>query len=53
MLLAAGVGAIWATQLKALRPDIYATIGTTGGTLDDEEDGIVLDLPGPKHELRQ
>jgi amino acid transporter len=44
VLLAAGVGAICATQLKALRPDIYAAIGTTGGTLDDDED-IVLDLP--------
>ncbi len=50
VLLAAGVGAICATQLKALRPDIYATIGTTGGTLDDEEDAIVLDLPAlPRH----
>jgi amino acid transporter len=45
VLLAAGVGAICATQLKALRPDIYATIGTTGGTLDDDEEIIVLDLP--------
>jgi amino acid transporter len=44
VLLAAGVGAICATQLKALRPDIYAAIGTTGGALDDDED-IVLDLP--------
>jgi len=50
VLLAAGVGAICATQLKALRPDIYATIGTTGGTLEDEEDGIVLELPAlPRH----
>jgi amino acid transporter len=45
VLLAAGVGAICATQLKALRPDIYATIGTTGGVVDADDEGIVLDLP--------
>ena len=30
----------------------YAAIGTTGGTVDDDE-SVVLDLPGPKHELRR
>ena len=52
VLLAAVVGALWATRLKRTRPDVYAAIGTTGGSMDDDE-SVVLDLPGPKHELRR
>jgi len=33
-------------------PDGWA-IGTTGGTVDDDDEPVVLDLPGPKHELRR
>ena len=54
VLLAAVAGAIWATRLKATRPDVYAAIGTTGGAMDDDE-SVVLNLPptgGPRHELR-
>jgi hypothetical protein len=52
VLLAAVVGALWALRLKSTRPDVYAAIGTTGGSMDDDE-SVVLDLPGPKHELRR
>ena len=52
MLLAGVVGAIWAVRLQSTRPDAYAAIGTTGGSMDDDE-SVVLDLPGPKHELRR
>jgi len=54
VLLAAVAGAIWATRLKSTRPDVYAAIGTTGGSMDDDE-SVVLNLPptgGPRHELR-
>jgi amino acid transporter len=53
VLLAGVVGAIWAVRLRSTRPDAYAAIGTTGGTVDDEDESVVLDLPGPKHELRR
>jgi amino acid transporter len=52
VLLAAVAGALWALRLKSARPDVYAAIGTTGGSMDDDE-SVVLDLPGPKHELRR
>jgi hypothetical protein len=44
VLLAAVAGAIWATRLKSTRPDVYAAIGTTGGSMDDDE-SVVLNLP--------
>jgi amino acid transporter len=54
VLLTGVVGAIWAVRLRSTRPEAYAAIGTTGGTVDDEDDEpVVLDLPGPKHELRR
>jgi amino acid transporter len=52
VLLAGVLGAIWAERLKSIRPDAYAAIGTAGGT-NDNDDSVVLDLPGPKHELRR
>ena len=40
-------------RLRSSRPDVYAAIGTTGGSMDDEE-SVVLNLPvAPKHELRR
>jgi hypothetical protein len=49
VLLAAVVGALWAVRLRTLRPEVYASIGTTGGALDDDDDeAIVLDLPTPR-----
>jgi len=53
VLLAGVVGAIWAVRLRSTRPDAYAAIGTTGGTVDDDDESVVLDIPGPKHELRR
>lgn len=53
VLLAAVAGALWATRLRSSHPDVYAAIGTTGGTMEDEE-SVVLNLPNtPKHELRK
>ena len=54
VLLAAVAGALWAVRLKSARPDVYAAIGTTGGTMDDDE-SVVLNLPpsAPRHELRK
>jgi amino acid transporter len=53
VLLAGVVGAIWAVRLRSTRPDAYAAIGTTGGTVDDDDESVMLDLPGPEHELRR
>ena len=44
VLLAAVAGALWATRLKSAHPDVYAAIGTTGGSMDDDE-SVVLNLP--------
>jgi amino acid transporter len=47
------LGVLWALKLKSSRPDVYASIGTTGGGLDDDEDeAVMLDLPRtPRHSL--
>jgi amino acid transporter len=47
------LGVLWALKLKSSRPDVYASIGTTGGGLDDdEEEAVLLDLPSaPRHSL--
>jgi amino acid transporter len=53
VLLAGVLGAIWAVRLKSIRPDAYAAIGTAGGTDDNDDESVVLDLPGTKQELRR
>ena len=53
VLLAGLLGVLWALQIKNSRPDVYASIGTTGGGLDDDEDeAVMLDLPRtPRHSM--
>jgi amino acid transporter len=52
VVLGGVAGALWALKLKSSRPDVYASIGTTGGGLDDDDEAVMLDLPRtPRHSL--
>jgi amino acid transporter len=51
VLLAAVAGGLWAVGLRSSRPDVYAAIGTTGGSLDDDEEAVVLDLPATPRQM--
>jgi hypothetical protein len=61
VIVAAVLGMLWALQLKRTRPDVYASIGTTGGaSIEDEDDDDLntdrfkLNLPAhpPRHSAR-
>jgi hypothetical protein len=40
-----------AVQIKSSRPDVYTTIGTTGGGVVDDEEAVVLDLPATPRQM--